>query len=360
MRRARWLILAIGLLGLAGLFLPEEAPSSAIRSAPRVAFPRPNYESAERAKQRRTLKQVIKVQETSDSPEYERPVTRDPLMVALRPGSETVVIEANAILQSPVGQMMFECLQDDIDDDASEKRLQMEHFVNALDRIALGTGATQVFTGQFDEGVKDYLASNHGSGTPYGDAGTLYQEGDQVIGYWNQEMMVMGPEGEVRSTFDRLEGRSPAEEDVFPENLAYGEAYGRVSQDFLLRMMPEREGLAELLEEAASEIELHVDTQTSVAMTFDVRGKNADRIDELARSLGGGLAMLRVKARMDGDEALEHLFDQARISGRYSGGFTVEVAVSQDFLAERMKDCSAAARHHLESSKSPALESPTQ
>ena len=87
--------------------------------------------------------------------------------------------------------------------------------------------------------------------------------------------------------------------------------------------------LADRIRTAAGQVELHVGLTDDVYVVADVSGEDAAETRELAKSLGAGLSLARIKARADGDERLATLLDMARIDPK-DGRFSVDLA---DWLA---------------------------
>ena len=106
----------------------------------------------------------------------------------------------------------------------------------------------------------------------------------------------------------------------------------------LTRLLPEE--TAARLRGTAERVELHVDTRDEhdVLIVADAKGSNPTAVEDLAKSLGAALAVSRVTARHDGDEALAQLLDLARISPE-TGAFRVEVGLPLELLRRRFGRC---------------------
>jgi hypothetical protein len=92
------------------------------------------------------------------------------------------------------------------------------------------------------------------------------------------------------------------------------------------------------LRDVADHIDLPVNAMGDVAMVAEVRGPDAEKPKDLARSLGGALALARLQAQASGETSLSELLDLARVvpEGRQ---FTVELAVPMPWLEKQLASC---------------------
>lgn len=351
-RRRVWLVLALVLLALAGVLMylgqggePEAPPR-------KVDFPRRmREEDRKRAWARRT--QVLPPAPRQAEPASpQRP--RDPVLAALPrgKGKSAMVFEANALRHSPVGELLLACLMRDGGKNLA--RFREETGVDPLqdlDRVVV-TEDGLVLSGNFAKSrLAEMLGKGGATAARYGDEAQLYEGGFRErregadaprpgIATWKDQMIVLGDSPEsARAVIDRVEGRGPEEAPVLGEEQTYGEMYGVLSVDLLARMLaPQDAALAQRLREAAENVELHLDASGDVALVADVRGQDAERVQELGKSLGAALAVARVKAQAEGEKELAQLLDFASVDPS-DGSFKLELAVPLEVLRERLAFC---------------------
>jgi hypothetical protein len=290
---------------------------------------------------RRTLPPAAAPDDDSPAPD------RDPFLVSL-PRDEhaaLLVLEANALRHSRVGELFVDCIFRSPDRDLFEeirRELGVDPLVD-LDRVALAPGGT-VLSGFFQDArlgelERDSVVERRGA------AGRIYRprsgSGEElVLGAWGEHLLAFGTPRFVEQTIDRLEGRAPDAPQVIPESLAYGEAYGVVPGDGL-RALFRGEGSQELglrLAEVASRIELHADAMNDVAIVARVSGPDPSAVQELGKAFGAALAVGRLQARARGDERFAQLLEHARVVQR-GDGFSLELALPVDVLEGWFAGC---------------------
>lgn len=329
----------------------EEAPP-----APKVAFPnRLRPEERQRMERRRTW--VAPVALDAGVAEQKPSQPRDPVLAALPrgKGKTAIVIEANAIRYSPLGEMLLECLMRR----GGEKleKFKQETGVDPLqdlDRMVL-TDEGVIISGNFgDKRLRDLLGRGGSTNYDYGDGARLFEArppppSDRPrmvdptgpsMGLWNNQMLVFGetPDG-VKAIIDRVEGRGPDEPPVIPEGSTYGEMYGVISMEQIKKLIPpDQQELAARLGEVAENVELHVDTRSDFAMTAQVKGEDAAKISDLGKSLGGALSLARLKAQADGKTELAQFLDYAKV--RPDGSeFKMELAMPIEAIKQQLSFC---------------------
>jgi hypothetical protein len=356
-RRGLWLVFAVVLFGLAAWLMlsgqgEEEAPPP-----PKVAFPnRLRPAERERMEKRRTY--VMPTVADAGTVAEQKPIRpSDPVLAALPrgKGKTAVVIEANAIRHSPIGEMLLECLMNR--EGAELERFKKETGVDPfqdLDRMVL-TDDGVILSGNFgDERLKNLLGSRGATHYDYGDDARLFErqyerkqpDGSVVrrdgpqMGLWNNQMLVFGRSADgVKQVIDRVEGRGPDEPPVISESSTYGEMYGVISTEQLKKLFPpEQQELAARLAEVAENVELHVDASSDFAMTAQVKGPDADKVTDLGKSLGGALSLARMKAQTEGEKELAQLLDFAKV--RPDGNeFKLELAVPLEAIKQQLAFC---------------------
>ncbi|WP_309890684.1 hypothetical protein [Archangium sp.] len=354
-RRGLWLVFAVVLFGLAAWLMLSGQGEVEAPPPPTVAFPkRLRPEERQRMESRRTY-----VMSTGDAGTAEQKPLKpsDPVLAALPrgKGKTAMVIEANAIRHSPIGELLLECLMRRGGDDL--ERFKKETGVDPLqdlDRLVV-TDDGLIVSGNFgDKKLKELLSGRGSTNYDYGDearifeptlernlsdGGTARRNGPQV-GLWNDQMLVFGRSPDsVKQVIDRVEGRGPDEPPVISEGSTYGEMYGVVSVEQLKKMFPpDQQELAQKLAEVAENVELHVDARSDFAMTAQVKGSNADKVTDLGKSLGGALSLARMRAQAEGEKELAQLLDFAKVNPD-GEEFRLELAVPLEVIKEQLAFC---------------------
>ncbi|QRK06994.1 hypothetical protein JQX13_44210 [Archangium violaceum] len=355
-RRGLWLVFAVVLFGLAAWLMLSGQGEQEAPAPQRVAFPnRLRPQERERMERRRTY--VMPVVDAGTAAEQKPVRPSDPVLAALPrgKGKTAMVIEANAIRHSPIGELLLECLMNRGGKDLEQfKQETGVDPLQDLDRMVL-TDDGVIISGNFgDERLKELLTGRGSTNYDYGDGarlfelqserklpdGTLAKRNGPPVGLWNNQMLVFGrtPDS-VKEVIDRVEGRGPDEPPVISEGSTYGEMYGVISVERLKKMFPpDQQELATRLAEVAENVELHVDASSDFAMTAQVKGPNADKVTDLGKSLGGALSLARMKAQADGDEKLAQLLDFAKV--RPDGDeFKLELAVPLEAIKQQLAFC---------------------
>lgn len=285
-----------------------------------------------------------------DAPPPPRAV-EDPLLRGLggAGGRSAMVVEANAIRHSPVGELLLACMRNRSRRDPIE-RLREELGVDPLeqiDRIAMGDDALMI-SGHFADAKWDGLLE-HFEDRRYGDGARFFtrrvedvvagQPREEVLAVWNDQLLIVADsEDDARKVIDRIEGRLPVDAPLIPEESTYGELYGVLAADDVARLFERHQPeLAERLREVASQVELHMDTRSDVGLVADVKGSDRDQVSDLARSLGAALALARTRA-IDEAEGLAEFLDLARVRPQ-GDQFTLELALPLPLLEKHLAFC---------------------
>ncbi len=339
-RRIRIALLAAAALIAIGAMLM--ALSDETRPAPaRVEVQFPSWmkpDEAQRAEARRTLAPpsgaAVSLPGMPPSPVPKR----DPFLLALPrdPTRALVVLEANALRHSRLGELFIDCVLRKREQDPFEA-MRREAGLDPLkdiDRVAFAPEGL-VVSGFFHRARFDRLGGEQGVAR-YGDQGRIYDFENAVdsagdaqprLGVWRDQLLVLGPRPFVRATIDRLEGRAAEGEPVIPEELAFGEAYGIVPGAALEQLFAgEHAELGRRLAALAPRIELHADAVRDVALVARVTGPEGAQLDDLGKSFGAALALGRLQAKASGSKELAELLEHARVE-RGMSGFSLELAL---------------------------------
>lgn len=336
MRRFGWLLLAAGLVVVAGWLMVE--PGKAIHPRrPSVDFPRyPRARDLERQRERTTL-----VTGAAGTPDDESAQTdaRDPVHVAIAGGDVALVVEASVIKDSPIGRMLLGCLSPDERKGLQEFRSKVGFDpLERVDRIAMGRadekgGGLVVASGDFDgadlSGLEPDLTVE-----PRGPHTTLYGSAGNTIARYGSDMLLFGQRDSVLSAVDRLEGEQPAEMSL-PMGEAYGEAYGMISGGAMADLVPSE--FRDRVRRAVDRVMLHVDTTEDLLMVANVTG-SAEETRDLGRSIGAALAVGRMRAIQNDEQLFADLLDQSRVIPDDSG-FQLEMALPLSAIQKALGAC---------------------
>ncbi|RKG99071.1 hypothetical protein [Corallococcus carmarthensis] len=354
-RRRVWLVGAVLLFAVGAFLMFTGQGDKPPAPEPDVDFPRRmRGTDLERAEKRRTWVMPAVVDAGVAAPVK----PRDPLLAALPrgPGRTAVVIEANALRHSPVGELLMDCLLRDGGKNLEQfKALSGVDPLQDLDRLVV-TDEGIILSGDFSKAryqelLGERVSSDHGPGArvyepgdttfTLPDGGTQRGRMDNAVGTWNNQMLVFGKSPDsVKTVLDRMDGRGVEDgPPLLDENSTYGEMYGVLAVEQLARLLgPDQAELARRLTDVAQNVELHLDTSGDVAMVANVSGLDAEKMTDLGKSLGGALSMARMKAQADGKEDLAQLLDFAKV--RPDGtSFKMELAVPLATIQEQLSWC---------------------
>jgi hypothetical protein len=353
-RRWIWLGVATVLFGLAAYLM---AGAEETEAKPEVAVKFPEHQNRQelaRAERRRVQGAALLALTTVDAG-HARLRPSDPVLAALPPkgkGASAVVLEANAIRNSPVGELFIDCLRAHHGRDDPFDHVKQETGIDAtqdLDRMAV-TNEGVLLSGAFQNARWSTMFGGAGAGTPYGNQGTIYElpappghpDQSSAAGRWGNGMMILGDNvAGVQAVIDRLEGRAPDAAPVLSESDSYGDLYGSIEPADLASLLPDNDAnLAEQLKAAAEQVKLHMDATNDVAMVADVNGPDAQQVSDLGKTLGGALSLARLDLPGEGEEKqlLSDLLDQAKVDPG-NGSFRVELALPLPMLQKHLGWC---------------------
>jgi len=342
--RARWLwLVALGLLVIAAAWLVRIPGPDAPLARPEVEMPR-ELRPAER---QRMLSRLSRP--PADAGARRAQEVRDPMLTALSAGggSSGVVLEVNALRNSPVGELLLQCLA------AGEGRADA---LEALRRVGIDplrdvdrVGITEhgiVVSGDFRRASWEGLLGS-ATGTPYGERGQITRVPPRADGgvtlvatRWGDSLLHLGDSAEDgQRMLDAVEGRGEAPPPLITPEESYGELYGVLSGPDLARMLGEREGWTAALADAASRVQLHLDARRDVALVADLSGEDARKLEEVGTTLGRALTLARAEARATGDEESAELLGFARLSPARGSALSIEVALPLEWVTRKLAAC---------------------
>jgi hypothetical protein len=258
-----------------------------------------------------------------------------------------VVLEVNALRNSPIGELLLQCLA------AREGR---GNALEALQRMGIDplrdvdrVGITEhgiVVSGDFRRADWQGLLGSS-TGMPYGDRGQITTVDPRANGgaslvatRWGDSLLHLGESPEDgRRVLDAVEGRGPPPKPLLSPEQSYGELYGVVSGEDLAKTLGGTEGWSSALVDAASRVEVHLDARRDVALVADVSGEDARKLEDLGKTLGGALALARAEARAKGDADAAELLGFARVAPSHGTSLSLEVALPLEAVAKRLAFC---------------------
>lgn len=346
-RRWPWLLGAVLLVACAALLMrvgeddPRPRPTWARIDIPRRA----THQDRERMVQRQVLEPMLPPKvDAGEEPPPPRP--RDPVLAALGGKFEkgAVVIEANAVRNSPVGQLLVDCLTSR-DDGARLQRFKERTGIDPLthlDRVAV-TDDLVVFSGDF-KGLK--TDSFGAPPTQFGDSAQLFDllrpDGGQggTLGVWGGQLIALGDDPEkVKQTIERIEGKRPMEPGGLDDGDAYGEIYGLLSPSELAELLAdENPELAARVEQVAQRVELHVDASGDVGVAARVEASSPEDAKEVSKALGAAMALARLKAQSEGKGEVADLLDMGKVVSD-GASFRLEAGIPQPWIESALKKC---------------------
>lgn len=349
-RRLRLPLLAAALLlAVAALLLSASEGPRPAKARAEPSFPRwIRAEEAKRLHERRTLPVSMPPAPVPAPPSDEQPEPkrlRDPFLVALPrdPGKALVVLEANALRHSRLGELFVECVmrqegRDPFEDARREAGIDP---LKDIDRVAFTPDGIILF-GFLDRARLDAVSSR---AIPRGEHGRIYVPDagapqGATLGAWRGQLIAVGTPEFVESTLDRLDGSTSEDRVLIPEHLTYGEAYGVLPGAALQDLFRgEQAELGRRIARAASRIELHADAMRDLAVVARFSGADAAASEDLGTALGAALALGRVQAAVSGDARMAELLEHARVARGSGGGFSLELALPIEVVERWFSGC---------------------
>jgi hypothetical protein len=334
-RRWPWLVVA-AVLFAAGAWLMAGTEEANVSSKAKISLPR-------------------RIAEGAPPPP---PQIRDPVLAAMPTEIKkgAVVIEANAIRNSDLGNLMVDCVFTGTGDMLGRMKDAGFDPLDGVDRVAVADDA-MMLTGDFSKtdfgalmGTDDkrQFGANSELITRRRADGGL---GDPV-GVWKNQVLVFGDEEkDVTAVLDRLDGKGdPAARRVLGESDAYGEVYGVFKPAALAESLAEENpALAALFAEAASSVKLHADVTHDVGVVADIEGSDPTKTQDLRKMLGTALTLAKLQAEAKGNKNAADVLGFARVAQAKgdSANFHVEAGIPFEFLEKHLKKCVADKKQRL-------------
>lgn len=337
------LVASIALLGLAAVLARcgDDRLGVTTPTVKPVEFPRERALREERQQRRAAATSPSPSTTPTPAPSTS---TRDRLTRALSSPAQggAVVFEVNALRHSPLVDALLKCrAQQQGDEMAGLDLLKNELGIDVtedVDRVALDAEVLAV-SGFFD---KLALPPELGDGEGYGDGGRIYTMADDKGGtaylakLGSDLVMTSTSEDELKAAIDRAEGRKEAA-GTFPEGVVGGEVYGMVGPALLQSLVGmggggQLDGLAGML--TTTKVRMAVDD--AAAVSLDIGTKSPEDGAELAKALGGAVAMARSRAASDGQQELAAMLEQARVVPNDDGSIAFDLAVPGNELLKLM------------------------
>jgi len=335
-----WLLVAAVLLVL-GAWVMRGAEPPPRPDPPQVNLPR-SMTSPERA--RAVERQTWVPVPLFDAGLQDRPAKpQDPLLALMPEKVEygAVVAEVNAIFNSELGPLMFDCLFAGAQDrlrgfrDAGFDPLQQIDRVAVIDDVLVMTGQLEHLPLPQDGVAKDY-----------GPSGRIIERetsrGREYLATWKNQLSAVGDdEASLKRLLDTLDrGASPGPK-ALDESQAFGELYGVMGPKGLgLLFGEEDQQLKDVIVSATKGLSLHVDVSHDLGVVADVEPNDSTKTEELRRTMSSVLSLARLKAQAKGQTREADLLDLARVRGASgAGGFRVEAGVPHEVMKGLLTQC---------------------
>ncbi len=348
-KKARWpwLVLAALLFAL-GAWLMSGSEELETKKEKKVSLPR-YMTSTERKRNddRRTMPAVL-MPEVAGKTEKQ---VRDPVLAGMPSvvKKAAVVIEANAIRNSDLGDLMIECMVP-AENPLLDRMLDAGfNPIEGLDRVAIADDALMI-TGDFSKTNFEELTGATGR-RQFGENSEIYTRyradggTSGQFAVWKNQMMVFGDStDEITTVLDRLDGKDADGPRALTEADAYGEVYGILKPEAFSRgLEKENPQLAALLNEAASQIKLHADVSRDVGVVADIQGVDAAKTQDLRKSLGTALTLMKLQAEAKGEKDRAEVLSFARVEKARDDGanFSLEAGLPYEVLEAQLKRCVA-------------------
>ncbi len=347
-RKWLWLVGAVLLLALAGWLTSGGDPIQE-RPPPKVTLPRHMERSDWQRLEKR--QQPLPVQAPQAPPPTGRAAVRDPLLRAMPSKVEraAVVVEANAIRNSDLGNLLVDCAFAG-DDSKGLDQLRDAGFdpLQDLDRVGVSDGVVML-TGNFGKLDFDKLGVT-AERKSWGDQGQLLepQRADGgtalTVGLWGNQMMLMGEsEDEVKAALDRVENRgTDTAAPVLSESQSYGEIYGvLMAQALADTVEADNPQLSDAMRGAASQVELHVDATHDVGLVADFGGGDGEKTQDLRKVMGTALSLAKLQAKSKGQDDAAQVLESARVgaAGKDGKGFRLEAGLPYEMVKRELQKC---------------------
>ena len=97
--------------------------------------------------------------------------------------------------------------------------------------------------------------------------------------------------------------------------------------------------MRDLLVGATKGLSLHVDVSHDVGVVADVQAKDAEKPEDLRKSIGSLLSIARLRAQNRGRSDQANLLDLARVRSGDGAAFRVEAGVPHELVKSRLQSC---------------------
>lgn len=344
-RRWPWLVAAAVLFGL-GAWLMAGSEEEKTKKEKKVSLPRfMTHDERQRNTERQTIPMVAALPVQGAPPQV-----RDPVLAAMPTSIKNgaVVLEANAIRNSDLGNLMVECVFTGQGEVLEKMKDAGFDPLNDLDRLAVADDAVML-SGDFSKTdfpslmkvtpKRSFGANSELFSRPLVDGGQ-----GQQMGVWKGQMVVLGDtEEDVTAVLDRLDGKGDQTAPrVLTDADAYGEMYGIIKAGPLAAgLAEENPALAQLLEEAASSIKVHADVSHDVGVVAEIVGSDPTKTQDLRKALGTALTLAKLQAEAKGNKSAAEVLGFARVAQAKgdSANFHLEAGLPYEFLEKQLKKC---------------------
>ena len=266
-------------------------------------------------------------------------VKQDPIVSAMTAKGDTAIYaEINAIRHSELVEKILTCRDAELSKEI--ERFKEDTGIDPLqdvDRLAISDGLFAV-SGNFQDltNLREKMGDERIE-TEYGENATILKTPGQpfMFAQVNDELLISAEsEDELKAAIDRAEGRTTTDIKT-PKGFGHSELYGNFGAAFL-KDIARGDPLLQNLADTIKNGDVRMNVGDAVSASLDLQVDDKESGENLAKALGGALAMARREAQNKGEEELAALLEQAKVDPRGDGNFNLDIAVPGDFILKTL------------------------
>jgi len=182
-----------------------------------------------------------------------------------------LVVEAEAIAETRVGELLIGCLEKGRNAEQIENKFGFNP-IESIRRVAIGSSGL-VMDGDFSSANFEKIYRGFNS-SEYGDNGTIFsrKNEEEAGGIWNNEIFFHSEKNSIpQKAIDVLEGREVYDDSLISEYEAYSEIYGRLNVSDVLKIIPdENSGIRDKFASIVKSVVFHTDVDSDSANVVSI------------------------------------------------------------------------------------------